>query len=454
MSLSNISEKVKIMTEFKPLQAWRYNPEKIAFGKVIAPPYDVISPQEQKKLYARSPFNCIRLILNREEPSDDALRNRYTRARDFFQAWQREGVLAREKEPCFYLYRQSFKDPRDGKVRKRFALLGRLGLEPFEKGIVIPHEKTLAKPRQDRRKLLEMTHTNFSPVFGLYEERKTHFLRLFLRLAKQKPLFDVADDEKVRHALWGVKDGAAVRTIQKSLSRKKIYIADGHHRYQTALEYARDRHLEEEAASESRKPFDYVLMALVEFHDPGLVLLPTHRMLLPWPGFDPGAGLDSLNPFFDIQKCSLVSLQKKIKHPAREGEIAFGLVTAKGAFFLTLTGKEKARKAMLLNKPRVWYDLDVNILSELVFKSCWKLPPDLWETSIQYTRSVKEAVTRVKKGEATASFLLKPPRVESLQEMGKVRELMPQKSTYFYPKLASGLVFYHHDSVKGEPHGN
>ncbi len=454
MSLSNVSAKVKIMAEFKPLQAWRYNPEKTAFGKVMAPPYDIISPREQKKLYARSPFNCIRLILNREEPKDDALRNRYTRARDFFQAWQREGVLAQEKEPCFYLYRQSFKDPRDGKIRKRFALLGRLGLEPFEKGIVIPHEKTLSKPRQDRRKLLEMTHTNFSPVFGLYEDRKAHLLRLFSRIVKQKSLFDVPDDEKVRHALWVVKDAAAIGKIQKNVSRKKIYIADGHHRYQTALEYARDRHLEEKTVSESRKPFDYVLMALVEFHDPGLVLLPTHRMLLPWPGFDFKEALDSLKKFFKIEKCSVANLEKKIRHPAREGEISFGVVTAKGAFFLTLTEKEKARKAMLLNKPPVWYHLDVNILSELVFRSCWKLPPDLGETVIQYTRSMKEAVTRIKKGEAAASFLLKPPRVEFLQKMGKVRELMPQKSTYFYPKLASGLVFYHHDSVKGEPHGN
>ncbi len=454
MNDSTLSLNVRTLTEFKPFQAWRYHAGKIRLEKIIAPPYDIISPEEQKKLYGRSPYNCIRLILNQEEPADDVLHNRYTRAHDFFEAWRREQILIQEKEPCLYLYRQSFKDPRNGKTRRRYALLGRLRLEPFEKGRVVPHEKTLAKPCEDRRKLLETTRTNFSPVFGLYEDTRKQFSLLFSRLAKEEPLFDVPDDEKVRHALWPIDDLKSIREIQKNLSRKKIYIADGHHRYQTALEYARQRHLQENIPLESVMPFDYVLMALVEFHDPGLVLLPTHRILFAWPGFKLREALDSLKPFFKIEKCSIRNLEKRIQPPAKEGEIAFGLFTVKGGFFLTLTEKQKAIKTIALEKPDVWYRLDVNILSELVLKLCWKLPDELWETAIQYTRSMKEAIGLVKKKKAVACLLLKPPRVEFLREMGKVRELMPQKSTYFYPKLASGLVFYHHDSVKGESYGN
>ncbi|HXV27913.1 MAG TPA: DUF1015 domain-containing protein [bacterium] len=437
---------IKTMVDFKPFRAWHYNPDKIKFQNVIAPPYDIISGEKQKDLYARSPYNCIRLILNREEGGDSESQNRYTRARDFFEVWRRENILIQDQNPHFYLYGQTFEDPRDGSFRKRFALLGCLRLEAFEKGVVIPHEKTLAKPREDRRKLLDATHANFSPVFGLYEDAENKLAACFSRVTQSSPYLDVTDEEKVQHALWMIDDPKTIREIQNRLSQNKIFIADGHHRYQTALDYARDKHLQEGISSETFMPYDFRLTALVEFNDPGLVLLPTHRILSAWPGFDLSRALDTLAEFFKIEECPAEMLDEKIKYPAGEGEISFGLITEKGSYFLSLSEPENAIKAMGLHKPAVWYKVDVNLLSELVLKFCWKFPPERLETLVQYTRSPGEARASVQQGKSIAAFLLKPPRVDALREMGKVHELMPQKSTYFFPKLASGLVFYHHDS--------
>jgi uncharacterized protein (DUF1015 family) len=189
----------KNMTDFRPFQAWRYNPEKIDFNKVITPPYDVISPAQQHKFYERSPYNFIRLELNRPEAFDNERSNVYTRARDTFQNWCATQVLIQETEPAFYLYRQVFLDPASGATNQRTALFGRLHLEPFEKEIVIPHEKTLSKAREDRRKLLETTETNFSPVFGLYEDEKREIAALYDQVTREKKVLSATGDDGVEH---------------------------------------------------------------------------------------------------------------------------------------------------------------------------------------------------------------------------------------------------------------
>jgi len=433
------------MIDFQPFHAWRYHPHKVNLPAVIAPPYDVISPAAQKKLYGQSPYNCVRLILNQEQNSDDLTSNRYTRARDFFSQWRHEGILVREQEPCFYLYRQVFTDPSSGEKKHRLALLGRLRLEPFEKGLVIAHEKTLSKPREDRRKLLEATATNFSPVFGLYEDSKEEFLSLYSEAMAFSPLFDLSDEDQIRHTVWAIHDSELIERIHQGLAAKKIYIADGHHRYQTALEYARDKRQREGISPEREMPFDYVLMALVEFRDPGLVLLPTHRILTSWPGFDPVKALESLKYYFKVESCSPESLKEKLQKASLQ-DIVFGLILGQEQFFLTLVDLEKAKQKMPAGKADRWYQLDVSVLSYLVLASLWNLPEALWESVLHYTHSEEEAIAHVRSQSAAAAFLLKAPPVEILREMGKASELMPQKSTYFYPKLASGLVFYHHEN--------
>ncbi|MBI3307571.1 MAG: DUF1015 domain-containing protein [Candidatus Omnitrophica bacterium] len=433
---------LKQMADFRPFQAWRYDPKTVPLSEVIAPPYDIISPDGQEKLYQKSSYNCVRLILNKIEPSDNEANSRYTRARDFFQAWRSQNILIQDQNPAFYLYCQTFRDPHCGEKRERFALLGVLKLEDFDQGIVIPHEKTLSKPREDRRKLLETTHTNFSPVFGLYDDSRENLHSFYLKIAAASPAFEAVDEEGVSHAVWLIQDGNQIEEIRQKLSRQKIYIADGHHRYQTALEYARAKRSAESAGLEEEKPYDFVYMALVGFHDPGLLVFPTHRIVRSYPGFDPVKAFEALSKFFKIEAISPEKLDEKALQ-ASQGP-AFGLFMGDQAYLLSLNTQSAWKGSMPAGKPDVWYQLDVNILGHLIFSNLWNLPEKDWESTVGFTQSVSEMQNLVKGGKAAAAFMLRPPRVEILRDMGRARELMPQKSTYFYPKLASGILFYHH----------
>ena len=453
MNASPVISDTKTMADFRPFQSWRYNPGKVDLQEVIAPPYDIISPMEQRQLHELSPYNCVRLILNQETSSDDELNNRYTRARDFFQSWRCNEVLMREPKPAYYLYRQIFKDPYDGDVKKRFALFGVLKLESYEKGIVVRHEKTLSKPREDRKKLLEATHTNFSPVFGLYEDTPKKLAAIYQGVASKPPLFEVQDGAGVRHEVWVLDDANLNQKIHQILSEKKIYIADGHHRYQTALDHGRARRLAENIPEGTEIPSDFVLMALVEFHDPGLVIYPTHRMITSFESASKVAferqSADEitrvLNDDFEVEKADKNSLIGKLGGKAAD-RIAFGLRIKGGAYILTLKDWKRSRNKMPAGKPDIWYQVDVNILGHLVFASLFGMPENKWEGILQYTHSNEDAMAAAETGRAQAVFLLRAPKVEVLRDMGKAQELLPQKSTYFYPKLASGLVFYHHDS--------
>lgn len=430
------------MADYRPFEAHYYNPSKVNFDEVIAPPYDVISPKEQQALYDRSPYNVIRLILNKEEAGDKDRNNRYTRARDFFHHWRQNQILIREEKPCFYLYRQIFDHPESGKKLARFALLGIVKLEPFEKGIVVAHEKTLAKPKADRRRLLEMTKTNFSPVFGLYEDEAGYLQSLLTNMSAQKPFFNAAGAEGVSHEMWRITESPVIHRIQEFLGQKNIYIADGHHRYQTALDYAQEMRRRERIPEDILRPYDFALMALVRFEEEGLVLLPTHRTVKPFAGWDSKKLLENLKQFFRVE-----NLKRSDPEVRGQTPTGFDLILQDGSNYrLTLENLDKAKSQMPAGKPEIWYSLDVNLLAHLVFHQLMGLAPESWESHLQFTHSEKEAKEWVGRGEAVCAFLLRAPEVKILKQMGEVKELMPQKSTYFYPKLASGLVFYQHSN--------
>ena len=432
-----------MLADFRPFQAWRYNLDQVRIDQVIAPPYDVISGEEQNALYERSPFNCVRLILNKEEASDQDQANRYTRARDFFQDWKKKGILTQESSPCFYYYRQTFKHPLTGETKERSALLGRFKIEAFEKQIVIPHEKTLSKPRADRRRLLEATRTNFSPVFGLYEYDHGQNEAIHTILQKA-PLFDTTDDQGVKHAVWVVEDPQVIEGIHRGISAQKVYIADGHHRYQTSLEYAQEQRALRKAKPEEELDSDFTLMALVHFYDPGMLILPTHRMILPFDGYNPAKLAEALKPIFQVEALEFDQIQKRLAQSAKQ--VQMGLQFENGtSYLLTFQDPAEARRKMPEGKADLWYDLDVALVSHLILGSLWGIPESQWESTIRYTHSTAEALKQVKSKQVAASFFLRAPKVELLRDMGAHRELMPQKSTYFYPKLASGLVFNQHE---------
>lgn len=437
------------MADFKPFKGVHYHFGQIHFEDVVAPPYDVISPAEQESLYKKSPFNCVRLILNRIETTDNEWENRYTRAKKLFESWRAQEVLIQDKEAGYYVYQQIFQDPLKGTERIRTALLGILRLEPFDKEVVIPHEKTLSKPKQDRRKLLETTHTNFSPVFGLYEDSESVIKQSLKHVTREKPFFDILDDRGVRHALWPIRHAELQEDIERTLKDKKIYIADGHHRYQTSLDHSWEMRQKLHAEPNAVLPSDFTLMALVEFHDPGLVLFPTHRLIQTFE-FSPvlakdtssAALLKSLQEDFDIEESLMDRFEQTVQketHP-----LSLGLLHDGKAFLLKLKDLEASKKKMLAGKPEIWYELDVNLVTHLIVSRLWQIPEGQWENVLGYTHDYPEALAAVKAKKARAALILKAPKVEVLKDMGAVRELMPQKSTYFYPKLASGTVFYHH----------
>ncbi len=454
MSISATFTQLEPMADFRPFLSWRYHPGHVEFQKVIAPPYDVISETEQAALYERSPYNCIRLILNKIQASDTETNNRYTRARDIFETWRHEDILIQSTVPAVYVYRQNFQDPATGKLRERTALLGRLKLEPFEKGIVIAHEKTLAKPKADRRKLLEATQTNFSPIFGLYEDPAGTIAGLLEDVFETAPLYQASDDQGVNHRLWALKNHAIMEALRAEMSSRKIYIADGHHRYQTALDYSREIRKSKGVAENKELPSDFTLMALVEFSDPGLILMPTHRMVLPFAGFDRSRAVEVLKTFFDVQAIDGAEAEKRLARPgvlpdaSGKARTEMGLMLGPQEFYwLTLKDAAAARAKMPAGRAPLFYGLDVALVSHLVLGALWNLPEDQWESTIRYTHALPEALESVRQKKAAAAFLLQPPRVELLREMGKANELLPQKSTYFYPKLASGLVFHHHPTA-------
>ncbi len=444
VSQSATQEPLKMMADFRPLKGWRYNTAKVSGSDVIAPPYDVIYPPEQELLYKRSPYNCVRLILNKIEETDTDSNNRYTRAKQFFLDWQASGHIQQENAPAFYLYRQTYQNPVNGQKLERTAVLGRLRLESFDKGIVVPHEKTLSQARADQRRLLETAEVSFSPVFGLYDDPKKEMVEAVKSVPSGKPSFEAVDDHQVKHEIWAMTDPKTISSIQGIIAKKHIYIADGHHRYQTALEYSQDARKRKNVPEGEELPSDFALIALVEFHDPGLILMPTHRLLLPYAGFEGEKGIEKLKAYFKVEEVSKAELQKRIQVRNNGRDVTLGLAIGKDKFyFLTLQDFEKARAFIGMNKPDVWYRLDVNIVAHLIFK-LWNLSESEWEKTLKFTRVESEAFDYAASGKAVAAFMLQPPRVESLREMGEVRELMPQKSTYFYPKLASGLAFYSH----------
>lgn len=446
MTTQTTSKPAQKLADFRPFRAWRYDLSRVQAKEVLAPPYDVISPAEQDVLYARSPYNCIRLILNKILETDTDADNRYTRARDFFAKLKNESILTREDKPCFYLYQQKFTDPQTGRKHSRTAFLGALKLEPFDKQIVIPHEKTLAKPRADRRRLLEATQTNFSPVFGLFEDAQNRIVPMIPALSSGAPLFDVTDEKGVSHALWCVSDTAQIQNLREAVSAERIYIADGHHRYQTSLEYSLERRAAAGAREGEQLPSDFTYMALVSFHDAGLVLFPTHRLLTGVANFDGARLVESLKAYFDVEPAKPSELMPRVEK-ASEKTSALGLaLSGSEGYVLSLKDEAKARAAMLPGKPDVWYKLDVNVFAYLILKGILGLSETEWESHLQFTHADDEAVREITEQKVQAAFLLKAPKVQVLADMGKVRELMPQKSTYFYPKLASGLLFYQHEA--------
>jgi uncharacterized protein (DUF1015 family) len=448
------------MATIAPLKGLRYSKTAGTLADLVAPPYDVIDDSAQERYYRRHPYNIIRLEYGKTHPTDGEKDNRYTRAAADFSTWQKEGILVREAAPALYLYEHRFAFCGEQKVRRGFICAVRL--EPYEKGVVLPHEETLPKHKADRLALMRACAANFSPIFGLYADEEKTVEELLFRSSNRSPEVSFSDENGHSHTLWVVTDPPVIEQVRQAMTGRRIYIADGHHRYETALAYRNERRAEESANGRER-PYDYVMMTLFNLYDPGLVILPTHRLVRNVPELDLEILLSRLKENFQVEdfplapdrknlKAFLALLNKKgeavekqpQKNPGRPAHpCAFGLYAGKGRLFL-LTQKEAQPdiSRAMGGPPSFREQLDVSVLHTLILKQILGIDEELLaeESRVAYTREEEKALAAVDSGLFQLAFFLNPTRVEEVIAVAAQGERLPQKSTYFYPKLITGLV--------------
>jgi uncharacterized protein (DUF1015 family) len=419
------------MAEIRGFRALRFDGSVVDPANVIAPPYDVISTEQQRLLYARDPHNVIRIEYGETAPTDDTENNRYTRAAKDLVSWRSAGVLIRDQGHAIYRYRLSFEH--GGKKYTRDHVFAAVRLEPWSRGVIKPHEHTLAAPKSDRLELLRATRTQVSPVYSLYRPRTA---APTAPKAAGKPVYAFESDGQ-RHELSAISDPADVSAWTTLLGESDVYIADGHHRYETALAY-RDERLARVTTWTNSEPDNFVLMALTDASDPGLVVLPTHRVIHREP---PPDALARAAQFFDVADAGSPD-------PPGDGTLATQFVTvglaAGRVHRLTLRDRAAVEALMPPGQPDAWRRLDVNVLQYGLLGPVFGIDAEALAAggAVTYTQDAAHAAKQVDLGAASAAALLRATPVDQILAVADAGGRMPQKSTFFHPKLPTGLVLY------------
>lgn len=432
------------MAEIFPFRGVLYDPSKVdEIAQVVAPPYDVIGPAEQAALHARHPYNVIRLELGQEHREDTPENNRYSRAKRFLDEWLCEGILRRDDHPALYLYSIAYR-LQSGQERTLRGFLSLVTLEEFDSGRIFPHENTRAAAKSDRYRLLEACRSNFSPIYSLYADPEGRVIRNLEKAVDEGiPRLDVADGDGARHRLWTLKDPAVLGEVAALIKPLPLFIADGHHRYESALRY---RNAQREAhGSGGRLSSDQVLMYCSNLDDPGLTILPTHRLIPPPAPCSPAELRQGLTRTFTIKtfpftKDTEPETRKRflgmLQAVQTTTEHVMGLVARDELRYDLLTLNEQGL-ARLGSSTRE--RLDVSILQHLVLREAMRMTPQD-EDRILYLKDEKEAFAAVSRGEAELAFLLNPPKITEVKDVARAGDRMPHKSTYFSPKPLTGLV--------------
>ncbi|MGO9614215.1 MAG: DUF1015 domain-containing protein [Dissulfurispiraceae bacterium] len=425
------------MASVIPFKGVLYNPDKVSGDEVLAPPYDIISPELRELLYQNSPYNIVRIDFGKKMPDDTAVNNRYTRARDYLEQWIQDGILFTDERPSFYAYEIEYEI--FGEHKKLRGLLSLVKLEELGNGIY-PHEATYSKPKADRLSLMKTCLANVSPIYSLYNSSEKITSQILTSI-HGKPFFSGRDAGGAFHKLYRISDPQHIESVANDLADKSIYIADGHHRYEVALEFKKmmdgDRgqpaieekigvQLEHRSSSSTPKPWDYVMMFLANMAEDGIAILPTHR-LVKGPS-QKNDILDKLRPAFIVRKLDMDGDITKVM--LKEGKNTLGLYLSgeKAGYLLKYRGNELSDVHPALR------DLDVVILQELILKR------DLGIDDIAYEMDIEAAINRVRAGEFSAAFFLNATTVEDVEKVALANLRMPPKSTYFYPKLLTGMV--------------
>jgi uncharacterized protein (DUF1015 family) len=440
------------MAEIFPFQAYRYNPARVDLASVLTQPYDKITAAMQERYSSLSPYNLITVEKGRPAPSDAPENNVYTRAARALHDWIAQGVLVRDPSPAVYVYFQDYAMPgtRGRKVRKGFIALGRL--EDYEAGVVFRHEQTLAAPKADRLELLRHTRAHTGQLFMLYSDPERRVDALLEQVSRVPAPVEVRDEYDVLHQLWPVVDPEGVERFRVEMAEKKLVIADGHHRYETALAY-RNECRAARGATHPDAAHEKVTMTFFNAHGEGLAILPTHRVVsgiggLPWERF-----CKWLEAYFDWysypfandaeRAISYAEFRRDLASRGRDRRV-LGIYAGQGAFFLFLLRPSLDLSALLPGVPAAQRQLDVVLLHQLVLERGLGITAEavVAEKNLTYEREMDAAVAAVDRGQAQLCCLLNPVRVEQVMEIALGGEVLPQKSTDFYPKLLSGLTIY------------
>jgi len=435
------------MATIYPFRAWRYDPERLTVQQAVTQPYDKITPAMQESYYQASPYNLVRIILGKRLPEDGEAENVYSRAAASFHNWRQTGILRRDAEPSIYRYSQTFTFPggvpgsQTSAQRQGFVALGRI--EPYHAGVVFRHEQTLAQPKADRLLLLRATRAHFGQIFMLYSGAGK--VDALLDSATSPPDIDVLDEYGVTHRVSKISDASLIAAVQAQMRDKKLIIADGHHRYETALAYRNERLAAAETGTGLPSPYESVMMTFVDMDQPGLTILPTHRVVFGHPSFSAAHFQTEARKFFNVEDVDAgidAARATAILQHAGHAGTALLAVTAERAFLLhspknigtPLFGKLSLRQQ----------SLDVVQLHKCLLEGVLKISEEAVrnQQNVSYCREAAEALSLVQSGKAQVALLMNPVRIDQIRNVAFAGEVLPQKSTDFYPKLLSGLTIY------------
>jgi uncharacterized protein (DUF1015 family) len=428
------------LVRLRPFQGVLYDPQRVDLSRVVAPPYDVISPADQGRYYDQDPHNVVRLIAGNVHPSDTPQDNKYTRAAAFFRQWLADGVLRREASPRLYVYRHQFVDPISGDSRSRLGIVGVVELEPFGRG-VLPHEQTHARAKADRLSLTRAVIANLSPVFALYDDPQSAVGPIIAPALANPPRLSITGEDGDRHTIWSLEGDRRFAQLAEVFNTSTLYIADGHHRYETALNF-RNFQRQQHPEAPPDAAFNYVLMLLVDVRDPGLIILPTHRVLHDLERFDASELLRRLSERHRVvpresRADLLAAMRLDVPSPSGGGQGGghrIGMAFEGSSYTIDIEGVDAADPVSRL---------DVSVLHDEILQRELGLTQAEFEQEryLTYSRDIAFVLKRVESGAAQAAFLLRPPAVRDVVAVARAGQVMPQKSTYFYPKPASGIVF-------------
>ena len=442
------------MARIYPFRAWRYDPSEVSLGDVVTQPYDKISPAMQQAYYEKSPYNLVRVILGKPEPTDaETGQTVYSRAAGFLSDWKARGILKQDGEPSIFAYSQTFTVPGTNVVKERRGFIALGHVHDYAEKIVYRHEQTLSKPKGDRLNLLKATRSHFGQIFMLYSDPAGSVDKI-LYAAPGAPDGEVTDEYNVQHRFWHVSDPTTIKLLASAMADKKLIIADGHHRYETALNYSKQHAPTAAVATENDPnaltlapyPEAAVMMTFVNMDSDGLVVLPTHRVVHSLAGFDQASFLKAAEQYFAVEPLAEADANTCIERLKASATPAFVAVTKAGAWLLS--SKLDVVNAALAAQPERQRNLDLTHLHSIILDKLLGLDEEKVreQTNIRYLRSAESAVAQPRAGQADVTFLTNPVTMEQLKEVAFAGDVMPQKSTDFFPKLLSGLAIYSLDS--------